>query len=138
MCCLPWIPTQVLIKLKYAGINGGCETFRARGEYAFAGNKSKPQFPLGAEGAGIVAAVGQGVTSLSVGQAVACNSAASFAEYGITQVRCLNSALLQPPLNLSAHTATTWGVAEEASWACQGQEQQHSSTTLCCTWCCPT
>eukprot|EP00775_Hariotina_reticulata_P004107 gene4107-4353_t len=80
-------PNEVLIKLKFAGINGGCETFRARGEYAFAGNKSKPQFSLGAEGAGIVAAVGPGVSSLSVGQAVACNSAASFAEYGITQVR---------------------------------------------------
>jgi len=77
---------QVLIQLKYAGVNGGCETFRARGEFAFAGNASKQLFALGAEGAGIVAAVGKDVTTLSVGQAVACNSAAAFAEYGITQV----------------------------------------------------
>ena len=40
----------------------------------FQGNKSKTDFQLGAEGSGVVVAVGPGVTSLSVGQAVACNS----------------------------------------------------------------
>lgn len=25
---------EVLVRVRYAGINGGCETFRARGEYA--------------------------------------------------------------------------------------------------------
>eukprot|EP00879_Flechtneria_rotunda_P009564 GHRR01010010.1.p1 GENE.GHRR01010010.1~~GHRR01010010.1.p1 ORF type:complete len:380 (+),score=128.42 GHRR01010010.1:157-1296(+) len=85
-CALPDLgPNEVLIQLKYAGINGGCETFRARGEYAFAGNKNKTNIPLGAEGSGIIAAVGSAVRSLTVGQAVACNSAASFAEYGVTQ-----------------------------------------------------
>lgn len=71
--------------MQYAGINGGCETFRVRGEGAFTANKSKGEYSLGAEGAGVVAAVGPGVTSLSVGQAVACNGAAAFPEYGLTQ-----------------------------------------------------
>eukprot|EP00878_Enallax_costatus_P023639 GHUV01025149.1.p1 GENE.GHUV01025149.1~~GHUV01025149.1.p1 ORF type:complete len:321 (+),score=78.69 GHUV01025149.1:169-1131(+) len=100
---------QVLIQLKYAGINGGCETFRARGEYAFAGNREKPSFALGAEGAGIIAAVGEAVQSLSVGQAVACNSAASFAEYGITQASMCTPIPEATPeavaLSLSAVTA---------------------------------
>ena len=44
--------------------NRSCETFRARGEHAFAGNKAKLGFPLGAEGTGEVVAVGEGVTTL--------------------------------------------------------------------------
>lgn len=59
--------TQVLIQLHYAGINGGCETFRVRGDYAFAGNRGKCNFPLGAEGAGVVVAVGADVKQLKVG-----------------------------------------------------------------------
>ncbi len=43
-----------------------CETFRVRGEHAFAGNKSKADFPLGAEGVGEVVALGEGVSSLQV------------------------------------------------------------------------
>jgi hypothetical protein len=31
---------QVLVRMHWAGINGGCETFRARGEFAFAGNRA--------------------------------------------------------------------------------------------------
>jgi NADPH:quinone reductase-like Zn-dependent oxidoreductase len=99
----------VLIQLKYAGINGGCETFRVRGEHAFAANKSKDSYALGAEGAGIIAAVGAGVTSLTVGQAVACNSAAAFAEYGVTQaVMCTpveEASAAAVALSLSAVTA---------------------------------
>jgi hypothetical protein len=30
---------HVLVRVTYAGVNGGCETFRARGEAAFQGNK---------------------------------------------------------------------------------------------------
>ncbi len=52
---------QVLVRIAYAGINGGCETFRTRGEYAFSGNsRLSGSFPLGAEGAGVVAALGPG------------------------------------------------------------------------------
>jgi hypothetical protein len=58
---------QVLVQVHYAGINGGCETFRARGEYAFASNTAKQDFPLGAEGCGVVVAVGAEVTNLKVG-----------------------------------------------------------------------
>lgn len=35
---------QVVVRVKWAGINGGCETFRARGEAAFVRNKYA--FPL--------------------------------------------------------------------------------------------
>jgi hypothetical protein len=45
---------QVLVRMQYAGINGGCETFRVRGEGAFTGNKAKEEYSLGAEGAGAV------------------------------------------------------------------------------------
>ena len=44
---------EVLVKVVYAGVNGGCETFRARGEFAFVGNKDAADgFALGAEGVG--------------------------------------------------------------------------------------
>ena len=49
---------EVLIRVIYAGINGGCETFRARGEFLFAPNAQKDMFTLGAEGAGVVVARG--------------------------------------------------------------------------------
>ena len=74
-------PGEALIKVRYAGVNGGCETFRARGEYAFKGNKTvEGGFPLGAEGAGMVVAVGEGVTAVKAGDAVAFLGGA-FAEY---------------------------------------------------------
>lgn len=47
-----------LVKVKFAGVNGGCETFRSRGEYWFERNKNVDTFSLGAEGAGLVVAVG--------------------------------------------------------------------------------
>jgi len=61
---------EVLIKVIYAGVNGGCETFRARGEHAFVKNRTMPWFALGAEGAGTVQSVGTGVTNLRIGQSV--------------------------------------------------------------------
>ena len=82
-------PGEVLLRVKYAGVNGGCETFRARGEHWFAANANKGRgvtakrpplvifaltrradcFPLGAEGAGEVVAAGEGV-QLPLGAAV--------------------------------------------------------------------
>lgn len=95
--------------MQYAGINGGCETFRVRGEGAFAANKAKGEYALGAEGAGVVAAVGPGVQGLAVGQAVACNGAAAFAEYGLTQAHMVTPVQQASPeavaLTLSAVTA---------------------------------
>jgi NADPH:quinone reductase-like Zn-dependent oxidoreductase len=49
---------EVLVRVKYAGVNGGCETFRCRAEYAFSRNKEAIDFPLGAEGVGTVIAAG--------------------------------------------------------------------------------
>lgn len=70
---------EALIQVKYAGVNGGCETFRARGEHAFAGNAKATDFGLGAEGVGIVIAVGSDVTNVRVGDAV-CFVGSAFAE----------------------------------------------------------
>jgi len=47
-----------LVKVKFAGVNGGCETFRSRGEYWFERNKNVDTYSLGAEGAGLVVAAG--------------------------------------------------------------------------------
>ena len=57
---------QVIVKVHYAGVNGGCETFRARGEWAFARNKDVPEFALGAESSGTVVATGAQVPDLEV------------------------------------------------------------------------
>jgi hypothetical protein len=52
----------------WAGINGGCETFRARAEHSFArpAGSEKAAVPLGAEGSGVVVAVGPKVTRIKV------------------------------------------------------------------------
>jgi NADPH:quinone reductase-like Zn-dependent oxidoreductase len=76
---------EVLVRVAYAGVNGGCETFRARGEHAFARNRSAVRFALGAEGAGVVAAAGPGVPSaLGPGAAVTFVGGA-FAEYVVAK-----------------------------------------------------
>eukprot|EP00884_Botryococcus_braunii_P020803 jgi/Botrbrau1/7406/Bobra.0112s0007.2 len=76
---------KVLIKVLYTGINGGCETFRVRGEpyTPFARNAQAKDFALGAEGAGVVVAVGPGVEFPTVGQHVTTSGANTFAEYVI-------------------------------------------------------
>lgn len=79
---------EALIQVKYAGINGGCKTFRARGEHAFTGNTDAADFGLGAEGVGIVVAVGSDVTNVKVGDAVAFVGSA-FAEYSKCQAKML-------------------------------------------------
>lgn len=80
---------EVLIQVSYAGVNGGCETFRSRGEHWFADNKDKADgFPLGAEGVGLVARVGPGVQELAEGDAVTFVGGA-FAEYTVAPAaRC--------------------------------------------------
>lgn len=57
---------EVIVRVAYAGVNGGCETFRCRGEHAFARNKSLTNFPLGAEGVGTVVAVGGDAASAEI------------------------------------------------------------------------
>lgn len=84
---------EALIRVVYAGVNGGCETFRARGDHAFQGNvKATEPFGLGAEGVGIVAAIGSGVTNVKVGDAV-CFVGSAFAEYS----KCKASSLWSIP-----------------------------------------
>ena len=77
-------PGQALVRVKHAGVNGGCETFRARGEFWFKANKrlvGDGGFALGAEGSGIIAALGTGCPpSLHIGDAVNFVGGA-FAEY---------------------------------------------------------
>lgn len=97
-------PDEVLIKVVFAGVNGGCETFRARGEYAFRGNTqfntntnenkddtndtdagTNNYYRLGAEGVGIIEAIGADVAAITnntirVGQAV-CFVGSAFSEY---------------------------------------------------------
>ena len=79
-------PDHVVVRIAYAGVNGGCETFRVRGEAgtAFARNAGATPadpIPLGAEGVGLVAALGPGITGLAVGDAVAVSSVNAFAEF---------------------------------------------------------
>jgi len=82
-------PGEALVRVAYAGVNAGCETFRARGEYAFAGNKNEEAgFALGAEGVGIVATIGEGVQNVQVGDAV-CFVGGGFAEYSKVQAQTL-------------------------------------------------
>lgn len=61
---------QVLVQVLTAGINGGCETFRARGERAFTGLQRSSDYALGSEGAGVVLCAGT-ATHLKPGDAVA-------------------------------------------------------------------
>lgn len=80
------------------------------------GNKAKECYALGAEGAGVVAAVGPGVTSLAVGQAVACNSAAAFAEYGVTAATsCTPIPAASPEAVALVLSATTAAAALEGT-----------------------
>lgn len=71
---------EALIRVSYAGVNGGCETFRARGEHAFRNNALAKDFGLGAEGVGTVVAVGADVSNIKVGDAV-CFVGSAFAQY---------------------------------------------------------
>lgn len=81
-------PDEVLVQVCYAGVNGGCETFRARGDHMFAGNRESSDFALGAEGVGLVAAVGAEVTEVAVGESV-CFVNAAFAEYATSKASML-------------------------------------------------
>ncbi|XP_005100048.1 prostaglandin reductase-3-like [Aplysia californica] len=70
---------QVLVKTKFVGINAS-DINLTSGRYNLA---IKPPFPAGLEGIGPIVAVGEGVTNLKIGQAVAFLQNGSFAEYVI-------------------------------------------------------
>ena len=79
---------EALIQVDYAGVNGGCETFRARGDHAFQGNKDAKDFRLGAEGVGHVVAVGSEVNNVAIGDAV-CFVGSGFSEYTTSKASML-------------------------------------------------
>jgi NADPH:quinone reductase-like Zn-dependent oxidoreductase len=86
---------EVLVRVIAAGINGGCETFRARGERAFAGLQGATDYSLGSEGAGIVIRAGKD-TDFRPGDAVAFIGSA-FAELNlVNQKMCLRFARAWP------------------------------------------
>ena len=63
---------EVVLRVLCAGVNGGCETFRCRGDYAFSRNKEATSgFALGAEGVGEVVAgnMKQGTLVMFIGGA---------------------------------------------------------------------
>lgn len=79
---------EALIRVEYAGVNGGCETFRARAEHSFQQNKDLKNFRLGAEGVGRVVAVGSEVENVAVGDAV-CFVGSAFSEYTTSKASML-------------------------------------------------
>lgn len=75
---------EVLVRVTHAGVNGGCETFRARGEHWFERNRSLESFPLGAEGCGVVVAHGPDVSEPPLGAPVSFVGGA-FSEFVISR-----------------------------------------------------
>ncbi len=87
-------PGQVLLKMHAAGLN--------RGEFIPGGLiKGGASKPAGIEGAGEVVALGQGVTSLSVGQRVMGRCPAAFSDFAVMDVR----EALPVPAGLAMETA---------------------------------
>ena len=77
-------PGEARVKMEVAGVNF-IDTYHRRGWYPL-----PLPFTPGVEGAGIVDAVGEGVTEVAVGDAVAYGmSAGSYAEYAIVPSRVL-------------------------------------------------
>ena len=105
---------EALIRVSYAGINGGCETFRARGEHAFRNNALARDFGLGAEGVGTVVAVGSDVSNVQVGDSV-CFVGSAFAEYS----KCKAATLWKIPSALPEYV----GLRISALTACAMLEQ---------------
>lgn len=75
-------PGHVVVRMAYAGVNYA-DTYMRRGLYRRGHTYGvEPPFTLGLEGAGIVAAIGDGVSGLCVGMPVAfCLGQGAYAEY---------------------------------------------------------
>ena len=109
-------PDQVLVRTAATGVNF-IETYQREGIYPV-----EHPFTPGSEGAGVVTAVGENVTSVSVGQRVATSEATrSYAEYFV-----VDAAKAMPvPDEMSDHDAaappsrgsppTTWCVPHSSS-----------------------
>ena len=129
---VPWTPPppgEVNVRIAYAGVNGGCETFRVRAEPGTpfekregASSTSSAPVPLGAEGVGLVAAVGPSVTSLSVGDPVAVSGTHAFSEFvTVPAARCTK---LKGPPTPAACALTLSGVTAAVALETCGVEQQ--------------
>lgn len=77
---------QVLVRMRAAALNRG-ELIVAHGIHAKPGQLAAGAKPGGAEGAGEVAALGEGVTHLKPGDRVMGRCAGSFAEYALMDAR---------------------------------------------------
>lgn len=79
------IPTpsadEILIRNKFAGINAGFDTLLCQGKVPY--TQLTPPFDLGVEAVGEVVAIGQGVHTLQVGDAVATTIRGGYREYQV-------------------------------------------------------
>jgi NADPH:quinone reductase len=103
-------PGEVLIRLEAAGV-GSWDPFEREGGYA-AMQGTSPSFPyvLGSEGAGEVAAVGDGVTSRSVGERVFAASFLNPAGGFYAEYVCVDAELVAPvPEGMSISQAAAMG-----------------------------
>jgi NADPH:quinone reductase len=103
-------PGQVLIRLDAAGV-GSWDPFEREGGYAEMQGTS-PSFPyvLGSEGAGTIAAVGDGVTSRTVGERVFAASFLNPAGGFYAEYVCVDADLVAPiPAGMSTSQAAVMG-----------------------------
>lgn len=103
-------PGQVLIRLEAAGV-GSWDPFEREGGYAEMQGTS-PSFPyvLGSEGAGTIAAVGDGVTSRAVGERVFAASFLNPAGGFYAEYVCVDAELVGPiPAGMSTSQAAVMG-----------------------------
>ena len=101
---------QVLIRLETAGV-GSWDPFEREGGYAEM-QGTTPSFPyvLGSEGAGTIAAVGEGVTSRAVGERVFAASFLNPAGGFYAEYVCVEAGLVAPvPLGMTVSQAAVMG-----------------------------
>ncbi len=118
---------QVLVRVTHAGVNGGCETFRVRGEHLFAGNTTLDHYLLGAEGCGTIVAVGgapfppSSSPPLALHTPVSFGGGGAFGEYAIVPAaRCFCLPHGLPPSPHAVALALSGTVANTALQAVAG------------------
>jgi NADPH:quinone reductase-like Zn-dependent oxidoreductase len=102
---------QVLIRLKAAGVNPADWKYRS-GAYKRFMPLNFPWTP-GLEGAGVIAAVGEGVTSFRPGQEVYGRVSASYAEYALADEKDIQP---KPP-GITLEEAATLPIGALTAWA---------------------
>lgn len=126
MSHIPLTRTQVLVRVTHAGVNGGCETFRVRGEHLFAGNRHIDHYLLGAEGCGTIVAIGApgptlGAPPLALHTPVSFGGGGAFGEYALVPAaRCFALPEGVPPGPQAVALALSGTVANTALQAVAG------------------